>query len=158
MCNHRRRPKDAAAVLCADILSDSVQIHAIPFHLAPHFRRDRIQIQQNGNAVIVPQWEAGGGFLARCCTHRKIPCCQIAAAIFPKTALVTPHAAVVDLNDIPHWCRGFLKECKVHIVIIQLCTQKQWTDNHTPSSCLIGKFHGVRHFSRSRFFYGKIKK
>ena len=73
-------------------------------------------------------------------------------------ALVTPHAAVVDLNDIPHWCRGFLKECKVHIVIIQLCTQKQWTDNHTPSSCLIGKFHGVRHFSRGRFFYGKIKK
>ena len=70
--------------------------------------------------MVVPQRKAGGRLFARRCTHRKIPCCQIAAAICPKTALVTPHAAVVDLNDIPHWCRGFLKECKVHIVIIQL--------------------------------------
>lgn len=107
----------------ADVPPYDIKVYAVPFHLSPHFRSDGIQIQQNGNAVIVPQWEAGGGFLARCCTHRKIPCCQIAAAIFPKTALVTPHAAVVDLDHIPRWCRFFLKERKVHIVIIQLCTQ-----------------------------------
>ena len=136
MCNHRRRPKDAAAVLCADILPDSVQIHAIPFHLAPHFRRDCIQIQQNGNAVIVPQWEAGGGFLARCCTHRKIPCCQIAAAIFPKTALVTPHAAVVDLNYIPRWCGSLVKGNKMHIVVVQFCPRSKLLLRRCPApSC-----------------------
>ena len=52
-------------------------------------------------AVVVPQRKAGGRLFARRCTDGKVPCRQIAAAIFPKTALVTPHAAVVDLDHIP---------------------------------------------------------
>ena len=108
--------------------------------------------------MVVPQRKAGGRLFARCCTDGKVPCRQIAAAICPKTALVTPHAAVVDLNDIPHWCRGFLKECKVHIVIIQLCTQKQWTDGHTPAPRSVGEHDGAGHRRGSSLLRGKIKK
>ena len=108
--------------------------------------------------MVVPQRKAGGRLFARRCTDGKVPCRQIAAAIFPKTALVTPHAAVVDLDHIPRWCGSLVKGNKMHIVVAQFCPRKQWTDGHTPAPRSIGEHDGAGHRRRSSLLRGKIKK
>ena len=64
----------------------------------------------------------------------------------------------IDLQERMDFIGAVAIGNKMHIVVVQFCPRKQWTDGHTPGSRSVGEHDGAGHRRRSSLLRGKIKK